>query len=245
MPLTKPYKRIYRPYTDGRTSFDADYTNDSRYASDPSNYLRAYRLLEHDLLSTFDYVDPSDTNLKTYSHQFFQLLLRACTEFEANAKEILRANNYPRTAKLNLLDYVKLEKACRLSEYNIVVPTWDGTGSPLVPFAEWRSSHSLSWYQDYNAVKHDRAANFNSANLKNALNAVAAVLIILFAQFNISAFDPYHSVEMYSEDDNGRLSHPSCFLIIQLPTGWTVDEQYDFDWTNLKGQTDPFQNFSF
>lgn len=244
MPLSHPYKRIYRPFLSG-DHLNMDYVIDPRYASDPSNYLRSYRLLELGLLSTFDYVDPSDANLKTYSHQFYQLLLRACTEFEANSKAILRANNYSNTGNLNVTDYLHLEKACRLSEYRITVPTWVGTSSPLQPYKGWRSSHSLSWYQDYNSVKHDRSANFHLANLENVLNAVSAVLIILFAQFHIAAFDPYHEVDMYTISDSGRLSHPSCFLLIEVPKGWRADEKYDFDWASLKGQPDPFVSYSF
>jgi hypothetical protein len=115
-----------------------------------------------------------------------------------------------------------------------------------VPFKEWRrGTHSLSWYQDYNSVKHDRLANFNLAKFANVLKAISAVFVILFAQFEITAFDPYHEVDMYSADDDGRLSHPSCFFLIEPPTGWTDDELYDFDWKALSTQSDPFQDFTF
>jgi hypothetical protein len=246
MALSQPYRRICRPFKDGNyvRSVRKTYLRDSRYASDATNYVRAYRLLENHLLSTFDYVEPSDDNLSTYSHQLYQLLLRACTEFEANAKAILRANGYSKAANLNTTDYFKIERACRLSEYIITIPVWNGKTNQLQPFKQWQSSHSLTWYQSYNDVKHNRSANFSQANLGNALNAVSSVLIILFAQFNILAFDPYHIVGMHSNED-GRLSHESCFLHVELPKGWTEAECYDFDWEQLKGQEDPFQRYPF
>src|SRR4029077_7368121 len=244
MPLSKPYRRIYRPNKDV-SRFAADYVDDPRYASDRANYLRAYRLLEQHLLSTFDFVEPSDDNLKTYSHQFYQLLLRACTEFEANAKAILRANNYSSPRNLNISDYQKIQKACRLSEYVVTIPAWAGAASQLRPFGQWQGSSSLSWYQAYNSVKHDRSQNFLLSNFENVLDSVAAVLVILFAQFDIVAFDPYHEVGMYSTADVGRLAHPSCFLLIEPPKAWTSDEQYDFDWESLKEQSDPFQVYPF
>jgi hypothetical protein len=220
------------------------YLRDPRFASDATDYVRAYRLLENHLLSTFDYVEPSDDNLRTYSHQLYQLLLRACTEFEANAKAILRANGYSKGGNLNITDYFKVERACHLSEYVIKIPVWKGKNNLIQPFKQWQSAHFLTWYQDYNHVKHDRSANFPLANLDNVLNAVSAVLIILFAQFNILVFDPYHVVDMYSEE-NGWFSHKGCFLHIELPKDWTEAERYDFDWEQLKSQVDPFQSYSF
>src|SRR3990167_10206729 len=98
MTISRPYFRICRPDTWGNYDLpnEAYYPLDSRYASDRTNLVRAYHLLEQDLIRIFEYVEPTDANLQTYSHQLYALLLRACTEFESNARAILQANGYRR-----------------------------------------------------------------------------------------------------------------------------------------------------
>lgn len=82
-------------------------------------------------------------------------------------------------------DCVKLMPAMRLSEYRgkfMHLPWLPSFG----PFENWNSANptkSLAWYNDYNAVKHDREANFNRATLHTALEAVAAVWIMVADQF--------------------------------------------------------------
>ena len=173
------------------------------------------------------------------------MLVLASTEFEANAKSILTINGYSEAGNWNISDYYKLNSVMRLSEYIITIPIWDGNYRTIQPFAQWKSSHSLAWYQDYNKVKHNRASAFSSASFGNAVTAVAAVFTIVFAQFYILAFDPHHTVEFYSSSDN-ILSHNSCLLYVELPTSWTLAEQYDFDWQTLL-VTDPlpFQKYPF
>ena len=41
----------------------------------------------------------------------------------------------------------------------------------------------LSWYADYNAVKHNREEEFERANLLCAFQALSAVAVMLVAQF--------------------------------------------------------------
>jgi hypothetical protein len=48
---------------------------------------------------------------------------------------------------------------------------------------------SLSWYDAYNAVKHDRESNFHRSTLENVLNACAALHILQVAQWGPNLFD--------------------------------------------------------
>lgn len=247
MGQAQPYYRICRPFTNGcyLQNVESTYLRDPRYAADRSHLIRAYYLLEKDLLRAFDFIEPADSNLMVHSHELYEILLRACTEVETNAKAILRANNYTKQSNFNITDFFKLERACRLSEYRVTLPVWSGKQYSWQPFLNWQNSHTLEWYQDYNSVKHDRFVNFEHANLKNVLNAVTAVFILLFAQFHVLAFHPFHVVTNYYLPDNGRLSHERCFLQIELPNSWSDDENYEFDWNFLISQVCPFQIFSF
>lgn len=91
MKLSKPYRRIIRPYLLPNHYVSGPSNNiyfvDDSYASDRFEIIRAYYILEKDLINLFEFIDPSDANLATYSHKTYELLLRASTEFDLNAKK--------------------------------------------------------------------------------------------------------------------------------------------------------------
>jgi hypothetical protein len=247
MAFNRPFYRICRPFIDGEyTHGEIGYLGDPRYAANAVHFIRAYQLLESDLIRLLTYIEPSDDNLETYSHRLYELLLRACTEFEANAKAILAANGYSKKANWDILDYAKLEPACQLSEFKTELPIWRGSHSIRTPFAEWATAprQSPRWYGEYNRVKHDRPVNFKYANLANVLDAVSSVFIMLFAQFHIVVFNPYRNLSFYNQTESGALSHPSLFLQITLPK-WPPTESYDFDWSSLKTSPDPIAKYAF
>ena len=255
MPLQKPYRRLIRPFTRTRERYEWDYQGSSesylfspQYAPDRIEFVRAYRLIEDDLIQIFEYVQPANKNVSVYSHRLFQLLLRACTEFEANAKAILKANGYSKPSNFNMTDYYKLEPACRLSEYRVRTSVWSEHDRIFQPFKSWNGTVDyvpLSWYQGYNDSKHDRTANFPAASFENVLNAVAGVFVILFAQHYIHAFDPYRAVTMTQEDEEGFLAHSMPLFHIQPPRGWSESEKYDFDWKQLALHAEAFDRFPF
>jgi hypothetical protein len=242
MTIAQPYYRIWRPMLND-DFFQNDYVLDPRYARDAIDLIRGYHLLERELFRLFDFVEPADANLECYSHQLYAILLKASTEFEANAKEILRANGYQKRS-LNITDYHKLQSATRLADYAITVPIWKGSQRTFRPFDEWKTGSSLAWYQAYNRVKHSRSEHFESASLENVAKGVAAVLAITFAQFGISAFDPYHDVGSFQSNGN-LLSHSACLLSLEPPKTWTPAEHYDFDWEALNLTASPFQRYTF
>lgn len=241
MTIAQPYYRIWRPFQNN-DFFQNDYVLDTRYARDAIDFIRGYHLLERDLFRLFDFVEPADANLSCYSHQLYELLLRASTEFEANAKAILQANGYTR-GHLNVNDYYKLQPATRLAEYAITIPIWRGN-RVFHPFDEWGTRASLSWYQAYNRVKHNRSEHFESASLENAVKAITAVFAIVFAQFGIATFDPYHEVGSFQWDGT-LLSHSACLLSLEPSGTWIPAEHYDFDWETLKLTASPFQRYVF
>ncbi len=248
MGIATPYFRICRSFTDGSylRSIDDTYIRDPRYAkeADRVDSIRGYHQLEKDLLRICDFVEPADLNVNCYSHQLYALLLRASTEFESNARAILSANGYRKSGNWNVSDYYKINAATRLAEYTVTLPIWTGSHRRIQPFSQWTSSPPLAWYQSYNTVKHNRASSFSSASLGNAVTAVAAVFAIVFAQFNILAFDPHHIGDMHLED-KGVLSHGSCLLHLEPPSSWPSVESYDFDWDSSTGVQAPFQQYPF
>lgn len=133
-------------------------------------------MLVADLEAVFEYVEPSDDNLSTYSHRLYSLLLRACTEFESLAKEMAKAVHGDATEFRSMTQYVSLDLDFKLSLLAVDVLPWRPEPRRFVPFRGWRDAEpKLVWYQGYNTVKHNRSADFSKASLANTVEAVAGV----------------------------------------------------------------------
>lgn len=98
----------------------------------------------------------------------------------------MRANNYDTGSRFTTTkDYFKIENALRLADYSVMfvqIP-WI---SYVTPFVNWDGSaptKSLPWYDAYNMVKHDRDENFKLGSMKNAMSALAALYVVIGAQF--------------------------------------------------------------
>ena len=189
MTLSRPYIRTVRQLVDGsyRNSGHGRYVEHPVYARDADKYVRAFLLLQKDLLTIFDYIAAADTNLPAYSFRTHELLMRACIEVEANFNGILRDNGYAKASNFNMSDFHKVEPTHRLSGYKVKVPYWEGAQSVRRPFASFKlepgQKPSPNWYRAYNSTKHDRHENFANANLESALDAVAGLVVLLSAQY--------------------------------------------------------------
>lgn len=253
MSLSKPYYRITRP-----GAYIPDYVTDLRYAADRLQLSRAYLSIEGELRKIFNYIEPDESNRLTFSFALYSLLLRACTEVEVNCKEIMEANGYSKR-NMGMRDYTKVEKSSKLSCYRAVYRNWrqncngSVTYKPkiLTPFQSFASGTSPAWYQAYNKVKHNREDNLELANLENCMNAVAAILILLYSQFGSCCIESYDNEQhLYWEDPSnpydGVFDVNVIFDIEPLPAGtWAEEEYYDFDWRTMKGQVEPFTKFDF
>jgi hypothetical protein len=247
MPVAKPYYLTVRPYTDGDYSEGGRslYVEHPAYAKTPSNYVRAFLLLQKDLQTFFEYVEPSQQNLKTYSFRTFELLLRACTEVEANFKTILRANTYRKRSNLNMTDYFKINSSHFLSQYEIRMPYWSGDERIRKPFAAWDGgTHSLDWYQAYNNAKHDRAGNLSEATLEHVIDAICGLAILLASQYYIYDFTPNNDVLALDDADEFE-GGIGGYLRVKFPDNVPANDRYDFNWSSIEDQVDPFQKFDF
>jgi hypothetical protein len=134
----------------------------------------------------FRYVEPETRNMNVYGHEIRQLLVLACNEVEAQCKAVLRANNYPSNRRQwNMKDdYFKLAKPLRLDNWQAQLLQYPKLGW-IRPFRQWSRTtfRSLPWYAAYNKVKHDRELEFAQASLRNLVEAMAAVYILVVAQF--------------------------------------------------------------
>jgi len=107
-----------------------------KFASNPQHYIRAFLIIQEDLIKLFEYVEPSDKNLNTISLRIHELLTRVWIEVEANFTAILRENIYSKEIeKWNLKeDYSLIEYTHRLSSYKVKFPVWRGEKHTYIPF---------------------------------------------------------------------------------------------------------------
>ena len=151
---------------------------------------------------------------------------------------------------MNVEDYFKIAAVARLSEYRITFTRWSPTSESSTinrefqPFAEWNSSEykPLTWYKDYNSVKHNRFENFRLANFGNLVNAVAGMLCILHAQvgeyMDRACYEGFGTSQVNQE----RVSN-STFTI--YAPHFPESEQYDFIWDTIENEQSPVQNYQF
>jgi hypothetical protein len=171
------------------------------------------RSLFQSLEEIFQIVHPAPANLQTFGSSIRDLIILACTECEAQWLSVLRLNKYP-CDRPTRKDYKKLGKAMRLYDYTVQLRHYRDL-EPLAPFHGWNGSRHdspLPWYDDYNAVKHDRAGSFKRATLATALEAVAACWVMIAAQYG------YRALREFS-DLNDRFQ-------IKLMPRWTLAECY-------------------
>jgi hypothetical protein len=218
------------------------------YANAPFNYVRPYLLLKNDLLSLFNFVEADDSNLSCYSLRIHEMLIRTCIEIEANFRAILIENGYSKSANMNVSDYRLLNRTHRLSEYEIRYPNWRGERATRQPFAAWAQKKPLCWYQAYNRSKHDRNQNFKDANLENLTEAMAGLAILLSSQFSTYSFEPGANalaLSGYEDIPDGFEVALDNYFGVKFPTSWTDSERYEFNWSELKNDPDPFRRLDF
>ena len=144
-------------------------------------YLSSLEILSGDFRRLTEFVEPVDANLSTYSYRLYELLLRACTDFESVCKEKLVADEYAKQpSDMNINDYKTLETSLKLEQVEVGILIWRPSVVYIRPFISWStSSPPLSWYRDYNQVKHNRNSRFSLANLANVRLAIAGLFALL------------------------------------------------------------------
>jgi hypothetical protein len=134
-------------------------------------------------------VHPSKENFNAFGHDIRNLLILACTEVENHWRGVLIANGATKE-RYDTRDYVALQEAMRLGEYAVAFPNYPWL-EPHRPYNGWgstgRPTQELVWYDAYNAVKHNREAEFARATLRYAFEAISACVVMMAAQFGLPA----------------------------------------------------------
>lgn len=171
-------------------------------------------ILLDSLNEVFKTIHPSKENMSAYGNNIRNILILSCTEVEAQLKGIIKNNIKKTKSKYSTTDYVKLKPILKLDEYIISYSKFPWL-LPINPFENWNSdlpTQSITWYNNYNSVKHDREEKFNQATLESVLNSVGAIAILLIAQYGQDL--PYW---------NDQLGN---YFTIHKTPNWEIDEHY-------------------
>lgn len=193
--------------------------------------LNQMRSLVGMLDAIFQAVHPTQANMQTYGNAGRNLIILACTECEAQWRGVLRANGYVRD-RSSTNDFVKLLPAMRLDEYSVRLQHYPWL-PPVVPYAGWDKANpteTLSWYDSYNAVKHDREGEFHRATLQNSIASVAAAWVMVAAQFGYQGVREFEDLHRY-------------FYFDHLPR-WRYSEAYTTAYAGFDSAKGP-RNYPF
>ncbi len=133
--------------------------------------------IENDVENLARYVEFTKDNYNTYSIEMTRLLLSAASEIDVVAKLLCKKVN--KTSKAGSINQYKeiIDKAFpNIKRMKIVLLKY---GLKLTPWSNWQNNETPIWWKKHNAVKHQRDTNFNEANLKNVLNCVGALYVLL------------------------------------------------------------------
>jgi len=247
MGTIRPFKRTCRQFTDNSYGNEgkSSYVRHKDFANSPEQYIRAFLLIQKDLQSLFDYVEPSDQNLKCYSYRIHELLLRTCVEVEANCRAILLENGYIKKSNLNMNDYKKINKSHHLSSYKVKLPLWYGKKSLRKPYKKWENGKSLPWFEAYNNTKHDRHEKFNQASFNNLIDSVCGLVVILSSQFMQEDFMPGETYITLDGSVDGMESAIGNYFRVSYPNDWPKTEQYDFSYMDINDINFTIQKFNY
>ena len=169
-----------------------------------NNYFKYYQTLEEQFISMQKYVEIDQLNMNTYSIEYLKLFQAVCSELDVVAKEI--ALFFDKTFKtkessISKWGYVIQENLPEILSTEIGIRDVTSYGA-IAPYANWKyqknrsaknnkvsislvpGAKSLDWWNDYNAVKHqrigliDKQKNYPKANQWNILKSLAGLFIL-------------------------------------------------------------------
>jgi hypothetical protein len=137
--------------------------------------------LDADTIAISRFVEFAKPNYRTYSIELSRLLMGAAAEVDVVAKIACKHADpsAPRDCITEYHSVLSIHRP-RLRTYPVRIERF---GLKFTPWKSWTANVSPKWWTAHNKVKHRRDSEFAQANLKNALNAVAGLFVMLLHAF--------------------------------------------------------------
>jgi len=139
------------------------------------NYLLA---IEGDLERLSRFIEFDRQNFKCFSVEISRILLASGAEIDVVCKQICKKLN-PNSSADKIHTYRDEIWAAypHIPDFEVLLPRY---GLTLTPWSSWNvPNNPPKWWTAYNKIKHHRDAEYDQANLKNALNAVGGLFVMV------------------------------------------------------------------
>jgi hypothetical protein len=139
------------------------------------NYLLA---IEGDLERLSRFIEFDQQNFKCFSVEISRILLASGAEVDVVCKQICNKLDSCSSAH-NIYNY--RDEICaaypNIPDFEVLLPRY---GLTLTPWSNWHSSNNPpDWWTAYNKIKHHRDTEYHQANLKNALNSLGGLFVMV------------------------------------------------------------------
>jgi len=129
--------------------------------------------LGQDLTQASRFIEFTEKNYSVFSIELAHILLATSSEVDVILKDLCNIINEDKKHE-NINDYKETiqEKLPNIINEVCYIPRF---GLELHPWSNWNDDSNPNWWRSYNNVKHQRSKYFEEANLKHALNSLAAL----------------------------------------------------------------------
>jgi len=139
------------------------------------NYLLA---IERDLDEISRYVEFDEKNFDCFSIEIARVLLASGAEVDVVCKQVCKMID-PKSTANSINKYRSEIKPVfpSIFQFQVLLPRF---GLTLTPWDEWNKPNGVPfWWTAYNKIKHHRDSEYHRASLKNALNSVAGLFVVV------------------------------------------------------------------
>jgi len=141
--------------------------------------------VEEDLHQLSRFIEFTADNFETHSLELARILFTAAAEVDVVAKQLCeRLVPGCRASNMKKYENILAEHLAILGESRVTIPRY---GLIFQPWTNLQARSAPDWWNAYNQVKHHRHEKYASANLKNALNAVAGLFLITLFHYSHEA----------------------------------------------------------
>jgi len=138
------------------------------------NYFLA---LESDLDRISRYVEFDEENFKCFSIEIARVLMASAAEVDVVCKQLCKKIDPEAAESINQYRYRIKRAYPDIHGFEVLLPRY---GLKLKPWSKWRGNTGVPlWWTAYNKIKHHRDSEYYQGNLKNALNSVAGLFVMV------------------------------------------------------------------
>jgi hypothetical protein len=177
------------------------------------NYFLA---IESDFEKISRYIEFTEANNKTFSIELARIIMGSAQEIDGIMKKLCplivvgsnpqKINEYRDIIKDDLPNFIIEE---------VQIPRFGMTSKPWINWNDNQQDNSPLWWKANNKIKHDRTQNFEKANLKNAYNAVGALLITTLYYYKLQIQSQNSNQAISWQDLTSQLKPKSSLLILK------------------------------